>query len=69
MYGIDQAITLIILILVFAVVAYGIHWVCISFGMPQPVMWICGAVLLIVLLVFTARQLGLGGGMPHGIIK
>jgi hypothetical protein len=69
MYGIDQAITLIIVILIFAVVAYGIHWVCVQFALPQPVLWICGVILLIILLMFAARQLGLGGAAPHGLIK
>jgi hypothetical protein len=69
MYGIDQIITLIFVILIFAIVAYGLHWVCVQFALPQPVLWICGTLLLIILLLFAARQLGLGGAMPHGIIK
>ena len=42
----------------FAIVAYGLYWVCTKFGLPQPVLWLCGAILLIILLLFVARQIG-----------
>ena len=58
----DQLITLIIYVVIFAIVAFGLHWVCTNFGLPQPVLWICGAILLIILLLFIARMLGGGGG-------
>lgn len=57
----QQLIALIVYIIVFAIVAYGLHWVCVKFGLPQPVLWICGAILLLILLVFTAQQLGVPG--------
>lgn len=56
----DQLIQLIIYIVIFAIVAYGLWYVCTKFGMPQPVFWICGAVLLIIILLFLNRQLGGG---------
>lgn len=46
----------------FCGVAYGMYWVVTKFGLPQPVLWICGAVLLIILLLFVAQMLGVGGG-------
>lgn len=52
----DQLIHLVVVVLVFAVVAYGIHWVCTRFGLPQPVLWICGAILLIFILLFLGAQ-------------
>ena len=55
-------IWLLIYIVLFVIVAYGLLWVCERFAMPQPVRWICGAVLLIVLLLFIAGQLGVTGG-------
>ena len=57
----DQLIQLLIYIVIFAVVGYGLWWVCTKFGLPQPVMWICGAVLLIIILLFVSRTLGGGG--------
>jgi len=59
----DQLIQLIIYIVIFAVIAYGLWWVCVKFALPQPVMWIVGAILLIVLLVFVSGQLGHGGSV------
>jgi hypothetical protein len=61
----DQLIQLIIYIVVFAIVAYGLWWVCAKFALPQPVMWICGAILLIILLLFISNQLGVGGSVLH----
>ena len=58
----NQLISLLIYIIVFAIVAYGLYWICVKFALPQPVMWICGAILLIIVLVFLSNQLGLGGG-------
>jgi hypothetical protein len=58
-------IALLIYIIIFAIVAYGLWWVCVKFGMPQPVLWICGAILLIFLLLFIGSQLGVtSGGLP-----
>jgi hypothetical protein len=54
----DQLLGLLVMVVIFAVVAYGLWWVCNKFGMPQPVMWIVGAVLLIFLLYFIAGQVG-----------
>ena len=54
----QSLIYLLINILVFAVIAYALYWVCTHF-FPQfpPALWICGAVLLIVLLLFISGQL------------
>jgi len=65
---IPQIIQLVIWILVFCIAAYGLKWVCGNFGLPQPVLWICGALLLIILLLFIASQFNVGGGAlltPH----
>jgi hypothetical protein len=58
----DQLIQLIIWIVLFSVVAYGLWWVCVKFAVPQPIVWIVGAILLIILLLFISHQLGVGGG-------
>jgi hypothetical protein len=57
-------ITLIIWIVVFAIAAYGLHWVCTNFALPQPVLWLCGALLLIVILLFLVRQTGISLNLP-----
>lgn len=57
-----QLIQLLIYIIIFAIVAYALYWICVKFGLPQPVMWICGAILLIIVLIFVSGQLGLGSG-------
>ena len=59
----EQLIQLIIYIVIFAVVGYGLWWVCTKFALPQPVLWICGAILLIIILLFLSRQLGVGAGL------
>jgi len=56
----DQLISLIIVIVLFCIVAYALKWVCESFGMPPPVLWICGALLLIILLYWIAGHVGGG---------
>jgi hypothetical protein len=54
----EQLISLIVAIVIFACVAYGLAWVCDKFGMPQPVKWLVGAVLLIFLLYWVSGQVG-----------
>lgn len=57
----EQLIQLLIYLVVFAIVASGLYWVCVKFALPQPVLWICGAILLIIILVFVSGQLGGSG--------
>jgi len=57
----EQLIQLIIAVIVFCGVAYAMFWVVTKFGLPQPVLWICGAILLIILLLFVGQMFGLGG--------
>jgi len=64
----DQLIQLLIYIVIFAVIGYALYWVCIKFSLPAPVLWIVGAILLIVILLFAARTFGGGANMslfPH----
>lgn len=58
----DQLIMLIVYIILFAIVAYGLNYVCVMYNLPQPIRWIVGGVLLIVLLLFLSHQLGVGNG-------
>ena len=61
----DQLITLIVYVVIFAIVAYGLWWICVTFTLPTPVLWICGAILLIVILMFLSRQFGGSGSLPR----
>jgi hypothetical protein len=56
----QQLIQLLIYIVIFAVVGYALVWVCQKFALPQPVLWICGVILLIIILVFISGQVGSG---------
>lgn len=60
-----QLISLLIVLIIFCIIAYGMYWVCVKFALPQPVMWICGAILLIMILIFLGNQLNLGTGDFH----
>lgn len=63
---IAQVITLLIYVLVFAIAAYGLWWVCQKFTLPQPVLWICGVLLLIVILLALSGELTLPGAGTAG---
>lgn len=54
----DGLIQLVIYILLFAIAAYGLKWVCSNFGLPAPIFWICGVILLIIILLFVSNQVG-----------
>jgi hypothetical protein len=51
-------IALLVAAIIFAVLAYAMYWVCTHFfpAFP-PALWICGAILLIVLLLWVGGQL------------
>lgn len=55
---IDTLIMLIIWITVFVIAAWGIRWVCTQFNLPQPVLWVCGVLLLVCILLFLSHQSG-----------
>ena len=60
-----QIITLLVYVLLFAIAAYGLWWVCQKFELPKPVRWICGVLLLIVILLALSGELTLPGvGRP-----
>jgi hypothetical protein len=59
-----QLINLIIAIVIFAIAAYGLYWINIKFELPKPVLWICGALLIIVVLLYISGQIHLPGFVP-----
>ncbi len=64
----DLLITLLCYIIAFAVIAFGLLWICNRF-FPEfpPARWICGGVLLIVLLIAIAHQFpgGISSAGPY----
>jgi len=58
----DLLIQVLIGAVVFCILAYALYWVCTKFfpNFP-PALWICGVILIIVLLVIVSR---LTGGQP-----
>lgn len=54
----DALINLLILVVLFFVLVYLIYWVCTRFKMPDPVFWLVGAILLIMILVFVSGHSG-----------
>lgn len=61
----QTVISLILWIVLFAIAAYGLYWVCTKFGLPQPVFWLCGALLLIIILLFMAHEIGAPLSFPN----
>lgn len=61
----SELIGILIWVVIFAVIAFGLLWVCNRF-FPEfpPARWICGAVLLIILLLFIAAQFPGGFAFP-----
>lgn len=59
----ELLITVLIYIIIFAILAFGLAWICAKF-FPEfpPARWICGGVLLIILLLAIAHQFP--GGFP-----
>lgn len=53
---------LIIYALLFAIVVWGLNWIIVTYALPTPVKWIVGGLLLVILLLFLAHHLGVGGG-------
>jgi hypothetical protein len=55
---IQTLLQLIFYVLIFAVIVYGLCWICIKFSLPEPVLWIVCGTLLLIMLIFAATQLG-----------
>lgn len=51
-------VSLILYIIVFFVVVYIAWWVCTKFGLPQPVLWLVGALFLVILLLWVTGRMG-----------
>ncbi len=54
---IDQWVNLLFAVVVFCVAAWGMFWVCDRAKLAPPAYWICGAFLLIVILLFLTGQI------------
>ncbi len=60
----EPIIQLVIYLLIFAVLGWIAYWICTKF-FPEfpPARWICGAVLLIIFLLFVSQQLTTSGNL------
>ena len=56
----EQLISLLIIVLIFSVCAYGLWWVLTKYQAPQPAFWIVGVILIIFILYFLTGQFGGG---------
>lgn len=56
-----QLINLIVAVVIFAIAAYALYLINIKFELPKPVLWICGALLIIVILLWLSGQIHLPG--------
>lgn len=54
-----MVVGLLIWIIIFCVLAYVAWWLCQKFQAPQPIFWLVGAVLLIILLLHVAQIAGI----------
>ena len=54
---------LILAVIIFAAICYGAWWLCVKFAMPRLVFWIVGGLLLLVLILYAAQQLGINTGV------
>lgn len=52
----QRLIDLVIIIVLFSIVAGAMYYVCKKFELPQMVLWVCGAFLLVVIIVFAFNQ-------------
>jgi uncharacterized membrane protein YcjF (UPF0283 family) len=60
----ETLILVLVAIVVFAILAFGMKWVCDTFFSGfRPAYWICGVILLIVLLVAVSYVFGGGTGI------
>lgn len=53
----DPLFSILLVVVVFALLAYGAYWICTKFQMPRPVMWFCGAVLLLIIFLWATGRL------------
>jgi hypothetical protein len=60
----EQVIWLLVVALFIALAGYGMYYVCIKFALPKPVLWVCGVVLLIAILLFVGKLLGVNSIGP-----
>jgi hypothetical protein len=55
----DQLISLLVMVIIFGIIGYGLWLLCTKFSMPQPVFWLVGAILILILLGFLLDRTGL----------
>ena len=67
----DALMQLMVAVVVFSIIAVGLWFLCKKFELPQPVLWICGAILILILFAYLIDHTGLyhfhtsGYTQPH----
>ena len=51
-------IGILIAVLLLCIAAWGMYKICTMFQLPPPAFWICGAILLIIIICWLSGQLG-----------
>ncbi len=51
-------IYLLVALVVLCCLGYALKWACDEFSMPMPVRWLCGLVMLIIIISFAASVAG-----------
>ena len=60
---IETLISVLVVIVIFAILSYALYWICTKFFPGfAPALWICGVILIILLLVLASR---FPEGVPH----
>jgi hypothetical protein len=51
-------IQLVIVIVLFACVVWGLDWAIVKYELPKPVRWVVGGLIVVILLLFLLRVTG-----------
>lgn len=54
----ETLVSMLVVMIIFACIAYALWWICTRFALSPPVLWLVGGILLIFLLLYAARVLG-----------
>jgi Kef-type K+ transport system membrane component KefB len=59
LFAMDLLFSLLVALVIFAIVGCGLWLICKKFELPQPALWICGALLILILFGYLIDKAGL----------
>lgn len=65
----EIALNLLALRVIFTLVIWALQYVCRVYQLPVPILWVCGVVLLVALLVALSSILGVPGAPNWRILR